>query len=231
MIELRNRFIQDVDLNEDTSLTHLLDRHDTEDDKNVETQIIKHSPFYGQTKFADLIRKSAGLSILDLNIQNIFSKFDELVCFIQTINIKHPISAICLNECWISQEHDVAGLHLEGYTMFFQRGNRVGHGHCGLITYIHETFLSKEIAIENVHTSWDYLCVQLSHTSSNSRRYLLCNVYRLPCYLSEDINLLTTEFSNFFRSVKHINTSVFICGDFNINLLLISSNRHFAGLL
>ena len=119
MIELRNRFIQDVDLNEDTSLTHLLDRHDTEDDENVETQIIKHSPFYGQAKFADLIRKSAGLSILDLNIQNIFSKFDELVCFIQTVNIKHPISAICLNECWISQEHDVAGLHLEGYTMFF----------------------------------------------------------------------------------------------------------------
>ena len=228
MIELRNRFIQDVDLNEDTSLTHLLDRHDTEDDENVETQIIKHSPFYGQAKFADLIRKSAGLSILDLNIQNIFSKFDELVCFIQTINIKHPISAICLNECWISQEHDVTGLHLEGYTMFFQRGNRVGHGHCGLITYIHESFLSKEIAIENVHTSWDYLCVQLSHTSPNSRKYLLCNVYRLPCYLSEDINLFTIEFSNFLRSVKHINSSVFICGDFNINLLLISSNRHFA---
>ena len=73
MIELRNRYIQDVDLNEDTSLTHLLDRHDTEDVfENVETQIIKHSPFYGQAKFADLIRKSAGLSILDLNIQNIF---------------------------------------------------------------------------------------------------------------------------------------------------------------
>ena len=92
-----------------------------EDDENVETQIIKHSPFYGQAKFADLKRKSAGLSILDLNIQNIFSKFDELVCFIQTINIKHPISAICLNECWISQEHDVADLHLEGYTMFFRK--------------------------------------------------------------------------------------------------------------
>ena len=69
--------------------------------------------------------------------------------------IKHPISAICLNECWISQEHDVASLHLEGYAMFFQRGNRVGHGHCRLITYIHESFLSKEIAIESVHTSWD----------------------------------------------------------------------------
>ena len=113
--------------------------------------------------------------------------------------------------------------------MFLQRGNRVGHGHCGLITYIHETCLSKEIAIENVHTFSDDLCVQLSHTSSNSKRYLLLsNVYKLPCYPSEDINLYTTEFSNFLMSVKHVNTSVFICGDFNINLLLISSNRNFA---
>ena len=85
MIELRNRLIQDVDFNKDTSLTHLLDKHNMEDDKNVETQIIKHSSFYGQTKFADLKRQSASLSILDLNIQNIFLKFDELICFIQTI--------------------------------------------------------------------------------------------------------------------------------------------------
>ena len=90
--------------------------------------------------------------------------------------------------------------------------------------------MSQEIAIENVHTSWDCLC-PITHTSPNSRKYLLCNVYRLPCYLSKDINLFTIEFSNFLRSVKHINPSVFICGDFNINLLLISSNRHFADYL
>ena len=48
MIELKNRFIQNVDLNGDTSLTHLLDRHDTADDGNVKTKIIKHSLFYGQ---------------------------------------------------------------------------------------------------------------------------------------------------------------------------------------
>ena len=47
MIGHRNRFIQDVDLSESTSLTHLLNRHTREDDEDVETQMIKHSPFYG----------------------------------------------------------------------------------------------------------------------------------------------------------------------------------------
>ena len=110
--------------------------------------------------------------------------------------------------------------------MYFQRGNRVGHGHCGLIVYVHETFLSKEIVIENANTSWDYLCVQLSHNSPNSRKYILCNVYRLPCYLAADIDLFNAEFCSLLRTVKHRNSSVLICGDFNIDLLSVTSNRH-----
>ena len=37
-------------------------------------------------------------------------KFDELTCFIQNFNTQHPISSICLNECWILQENDTPGL-------------------------------------------------------------------------------------------------------------------------
>ena len=36
----RNRFIDEVDLSEATSLIHLLDRHDADNDE--ETQILKH---------------------------------------------------------------------------------------------------------------------------------------------------------------------------------------------
>ena len=61
--------------------------------------MINHSPFYGQKQFADLMNNNTGLSIIDLNIQNIFAKIDELVCFIETINVDHTVSAICLNEC------------------------------------------------------------------------------------------------------------------------------------
>ena len=214
MIGHRNRFIQDVDLNESTSLTHLLNRHTREDDEDVETQMIKHSPFYGQKQFADLINNNTGLSIIDLNTQNIFAKFDELVCFIETFNVDHTVSAICLNECWLSDEHNLSVLHLEVYNMYFQRGNRVGHGHCGLIVYVHKSFLSKEIVIENANTSWDYLCVQLSHNSPNSRKYILCNVYRLPCYLAADIDLFNAEFCSLLRTVTEYFDNVISSGFF-----------------
>ena len=61
-----NNFIDNVDLSESTSLTHLLDRHDRDNDIN-ETNVIKHSPYYSETQFIDLLCQKAGLCILDLN--------------------------------------------------------------------------------------------------------------------------------------------------------------------
>ena len=70
------------------------------------------------------------------------------------------------------------------------------------------------------------MCVQLSHNSPNSRKYILCNVYRLPCYLATDIDLFNAEFCSLLRTIKHRNSSVLVCGDFNIDLLSVTSNRH-----
>ena len=70
------------------------------------------------------------------------------------------------------------------------------------------------------------MCVQLSHNSPNSPKYILCNVYRLPCYLAADRDLFNAEFCSLLRTVKHRNSSVLICGDFNIDLLSVTSNRH-----
>ena len=55
MIEQRNRFIRDVDLNEATSLTHLLDRHDREEDVDVEIPIIKQQQTYLSVLYGNFI--------------------------------------------------------------------------------------------------------------------------------------------------------------------------------
>ena len=66
----KNKFIDDVDLSESTSLTHLLDRHSKNNDID-ETNVIQHSPYYSETQFINFLSQKAGLRILDLNIQNI----------------------------------------------------------------------------------------------------------------------------------------------------------------
>ena len=74
MVVHRNKFIDDIDLSEVTSLTHLLDKHDA-DDLGEEVHIIKHSPYYGEKQFSKILNNKPGLCILDLNIANIFAKY------------------------------------------------------------------------------------------------------------------------------------------------------------
>ena len=79
----RNKFIDDDNLTELLSLIHLLDRN--EDDDTEDIPVLKHSPFYSELQFTDLISSNAGFSILDMNICNTFAKFDKLKIFIQMV--------------------------------------------------------------------------------------------------------------------------------------------------
>ena len=72
---------------------------------------------------------------------------------------------------------------------------------------------------------WDYLCIQLSHSMPSSKKYLLCNSYRLPGGSVEDMNTFTEEFSQFLTTIKNKRQPTFICGDYNINILHIDTNR------
>ena len=72
----RNQFIDDDNSDKLSSLTHLLDRNDNDD--NEEVPILQHSPYYSENQFFYIIAKDTGLSILDMNICNALTKFDEL---------------------------------------------------------------------------------------------------------------------------------------------------------
>ena len=121
---------------------------------------------------------NSGLSILDLNVCNAFTKYDELALFVNRVNINNPISVICLNECWLSVQSDVSSLHLPNYDMYYQVGNCPGHTHCGLITYVHNSFKSNENNINYDATGWEHLTLEISYNSPNAKKYLVSNIYR-----------------------------------------------------
>ena len=58
MATKRNTFIDAVDLSETTSLIHLLDTGDVDDDN--EALVIKHSAYYGENEFSKLLTNKAG---------------------------------------------------------------------------------------------------------------------------------------------------------------------------
>ena len=220
----RNQFIDDDNLLELSSLTHLLDRNDNDD--NEETPVLQHSPYYSDNQFIDIISKDTGLSILDMNICNAFTKFDELEIFIRMVNVSNPVSIICLNEYWLSDQSDVSILHLPNYNMFYQVGKCPGHSHCGLITYVHDSFKSEKVHIDQITTGWEHLTVEVSHNTQNAKKYIISNNYRPPERYVIELDLFISEFSQFIDTIRGLKRSSFICGDFNINLLDINSNDH-----
>ena len=146
--------------------------------------------------------------------------------FIERGNDSNPISVICLNECWLNAESDVSDINLPNYNMFVQRGERLGHGHCGLITYVHQDYIIRELNPMQQYTAWDYMALEISHSMPNCKKYIINNVYRLPKKEVEDSSTFTKEFESFIVYLNTLKHTSFICGDFNLNLLLVNRNQH-----
>ena len=133
----------------------------------------------------------------------------EFQLFINRVNVIHPICAICVNECWIRADSDLSSLNLPNYNMFCLRGNREEHVHCGLVTYVHEQYISTNVILNQESTAWDYLCIEMSHSASNSNKYLLCNIYRLPGVIVDEFKLFVDEFSSLLSIIGNLKHSTF----------------------
>ena len=71
------------------------------------------------------------------------------------------------------------------------------------------------------------MCLEISHQKPNLKKYLISNIYRLPNEIVQDVNIFTNEFSTYLSLIKNRKRSSFICGDFNINLLLLDAKQHY----
>ena len=62
----------------------LLDKNNTNSDDMDGAILIKHSPYFSETSFINLLASDGGLTVSDLNVCNAFTKFDKLELFIES---------------------------------------------------------------------------------------------------------------------------------------------------
>ena len=58
-----------------------------------------------------------------------------------------------------------------------------------------------------------------------NQKYIVGNIYRLPLYLSDDVQSFTKEYTDVLNVLRTQSKSVYVCGDYNIDLLKIGSNN------
>ena len=75
------------------------------------------------------------------------------------------------------------------------------------------------------------MCLEISHQKPNLKKYLISNIYQLPNEIIQDVNIFTNGFSTYLSLIKNRKRSSIICGDFNMNLLLLDAKQHYSNFL
>ena len=109
--------------------------------------------------------------------------------------------------------------------------NRRLSTHGGLITYIHNDFayreLNNELPSTLTSTLFESLFIEVGRKNCDKQKYSIGNVYRLPRYLSDDLASFTREFTDLLNIVRTRSKFVYVCGDYNIDLLKMNSNNDY----
>ena len=224
---VNRNFVNNTDLNEENSLTHLIEYLDPIDEGEINP--IHHSNYYNNEEFKEAHKQTdVKLSILNLNCQCINSKFDKIKLFPEGIdNNSKPISVITLQETWADNETEMNLFILPNYTMVYDDSRLSKHG--GLITYIHNTFsferLSDDVYNQN-STVYESMFLKIYNKSSKFIKYIIGNIYRRPSSTVDELGQFIDEFTIVTQNLQEQHIKSYLCGDYNINLLKIESSLH-----
>lgn len=154
------------------------------------------------------------LSIIHINSRSLYANFENIQQFLN--QFQTPFRIIAISETWISDGKD-ADFDLNGYEMYIQ--NRKSKNGGGVALYVDKNLRSK--LIPNMTTTLEGVMegLTIEIIMENRRNILVSCLYRAP---GSDIENFKNCVEKMFT--KSVQKDIFICGDFNIDLM--KSKQH-----
>ncbi len=133
MADMINQVMDNVDLSQDNSLTHLLECNDNEQLSNI-----KHSSYCYADEF---IRTNADkincFSYMSLNCYSLNAKYDMIKILLGKFTTNNcPLQAVSLQETWFTKETDLSSYNIPGYQLLSIGSHASKRG--GLAIYLAE---------------------------------------------------------------------------------------------
>lgn len=165
--------------------------------------------YYTDEKFNKDIKMGGNLSIVHFNSRSLYANFDHIQDYL--LSFANPFNIIAVSETWLNEDKGT-DFYLEGYK--FVCKNRRNKSGGGAALFIEEsinfvTLENMSIVVENVME-----CVTIEISMLNGRKIVICCVYRAP---DSKVEVFSECLSELITKLKQKN--VFICGDFNIDLI------------
>jgi hypothetical protein len=220
--ELDRNFLQQLGGVENNSFVKIIDPYPDDDGNINETITINHSSYYDQNNFISTLKKNKNqFSIFSTNIQSIRAKIDELKIFMETLKQSHiELSAICIQESWLTEGEDTFQIELDGYQCIPQGRSCTSKG--GLIIYLNNKFKYDEKMKLINYSKWEGQVIQINKGDCLKKPIIIGNIYRPPNELVDSYTEFINELSPILTNLESSNSEVILAGDFNIDLLKIN---------
>ena len=163
-------------------------------------------------------------TILSLNCQSLPAKIDNLTVLLETIATDFKVSAICLQETWLSNDSDTSLFELYGYKLI--SAGKFCSVHSGLMIYLSDEYNFKCLNLHEQSSIWDGLFIEVYGKPLNRKKLVIGNIYRPPRETIENYHTFSSELAPILTFLNKSKCEVVIAGDFNIDLLKLNENNN-----
>ena len=190
--------------------------HDS-DMHNHFTNIFPDTKYYSGHVF-NTSRKplTPGISFIHLNARSLNSNFREIDDYLSSLNYQFDIIAI--SETWVSEpEHNK--FNINGYDVYHtNRKNKRGGG---VALYVKQELACKFLSCKSLVVDDLFECCTLEILISGHRNIIVSCIYRCP---GSNTDIFSEHIVQLFFELT-MRKTVFLCGDFNIDILKHKVNQ------
>jgi len=182
--------------------------------------------YYTDNAFQAEAKNIDGLTIMHFNARSLKTNFKFIKNYVKELGKNFHIIAV--SESWLDGDSDLKEYALEHYEMYnvFRPGKRGG----GVALYIRNNLRATKI--ENKSCFLEGICEHLTVELNveGGKNVVIACIYRTP---GSELELFSNHVDNFLKAVNK-NKSIYLCGDFNIDLLRSDKHcgtKHFLDML
>ena len=188
--------------------------YDIDPDNNFFSAINNNCYYYTDELYNRSIKADGKFSIIHFNSRSMYANFSLIKEYLHQFS--QPFSIVAISETWINNVKG-ADFELEGYEFnYINRQNKIGGG---VAIYVDRALKFK--VMESMTTVMDNIleCITVEICREKQKNVIVSCIYRAP---DSSIEVFNDWIEEMFSKMSH--KTVFICGDFNIDLL--NPNKH-----
>ena len=173
--------------------------------------------YYSDFEFNNSNFNKDNFSVIHFNARSLKKSFTKIEDYLLDLNCSFDV--IMISETWFDVNVDIDSFKLTGYTCFYT--NRQIKKGGGVAIFVKSLFNAKKVDKCSISINDMYECLTVELIFENCKNTCLTCVYRTP---GSSIELFIENFSLILNNMN-MNKNVYICGDFNIDLLKFEVNN------